>query len=99
MLRPAHGALCAVLIAGSGRGFLLAQPASRQVVPVAGSRRLALAIASKRLFRLSRRLHNLAIPHMNDPVGISRRFEIVRDHQNRLPQPPVQIPQQFQHRR
>src|ERR1017187_8002428 len=41
----------------------------------------------------SRPFRDPAVPHVDRGIAVSRGFGIVRNHQNRLPQPPVQIAQ------
>ena len=41
--------------------------------------------------------HHFSIPHLHRTVSVRRGFRIVRDHQNGLPQPLVEIAHDFEH--
>src|ERR1700760_1564727 len=49
-----------------------------------------------RHLRIFRGWHNFSVAHVNDAIAEGRRLRIVRDHQHRLAEFPVRLPQHIE---
>ncbi len=59
--------------------------------------RSAVSRQAARAYGVARLRDYFSIPHLNRPVPVCGGFRIVRDHQNGLPQPLVEIAHDFEH--
>ena len=94
-LDPVPGALCFRILLGRLHHALSGAPEPLALAEGAQSGTRAAGVG--RFLSELRPFRDPAVPHVNRRIAVGSGLRIVGDHQDGLPQPPVQIAQNFQH--